>query len=258
MIYREGAGRYRAVLGLKWHFAPKFAGRLPPRVVAALPDMGNVAGIGVAYLAKKLDARLFAELYSFWPPFVGYKDGIVEYRQASYRFYAAEPLDLVIFAGDFNPADPRRLYEVCYEVLDVAGKVGAGALYSIGAALRQATGDKVYAATNNPAMVGQLKEAGAEMLQGEGQISGFNGLITGLAKEQGIDAACLLGEIDNPNIIQPRAAQSILQVLTRALGIPALDMTQLSDEEKRKKFMEQQVSYLEKVMERGGEPPGIA
>jgi hypothetical protein len=34
-------------------------------------------------------------------------------------------------------------------------------------------------------------------------------------------------------------------------------MAQLSDEEKRKKFMEQQVSYLEKAMEKG-EPPGIA
>jgi proteasome assembly chaperone (PAC2) family protein len=79
----------------------------------------------------------------------------------------------------------------------------------------------------------------------------------GLAEERHLDAACLLAEIDNPNIIQPRAAQSILQVLCRVLGLPAFDMAQLSDEEKRKKFMEQQVSYLEKSLEKG-EPPGIA
>jgi hypothetical protein len=34
-------------------------------------------------------------------------------------------------------------------------------------------------------------------------------------------------------------------------------MSELEEEEKRKKFMEDQMSYLEQVMERG-EPPGIA
>jgi proteasome assembly chaperone (PAC2) family protein len=95
------------VIGLKVHADVEFSGR--PRMVAALPDMGNVAGIGLAYLAKKLDAKMFAELYSYWPPFVSYKDGIVDYEQASYRFYAVEASNLLIFAGDFNPADPRRL-----------------------------------------------------------------------------------------------------------------------------------------------------
>jgi proteasome assembly chaperone (PAC2) family protein len=245
------------VIGLKVHRTPQFSGQ--PRIVAALPDMGNVAGIGLAYLAKKLDAKVFAELYSFWPPFVSYKDGgIVDYKQASYRFYAVDASDLLIFTGDFNPADPRRLYEVCDEVLGMAQRMNAGALYSIGAALRQpGAGGKVLAAVNNPALVQPLKQAGAEMLQGEGQISGFNGLVLGFAKERGIDAACVLGEIDNPNIIQPKAAQSILQVLLRLLGLESFDMAQLDEEEKRKNFMEQQVGYLEKVIERG-EPPGVA
>ncbi|HEU4985044.1 MAG TPA: PAC2 family protein, partial [Nitrososphaera sp.] len=158
------------MIGLKIHTSVQFPGT--PRMVAALPDMGNVAGIGLAYLAKKVDARLYAELYSYWPPFVSYKDGIVDYKQASYRFYAVEASNLVIFAGDFNPADPRRLYEVCYEALDLAGKMNVKELYSIGAALRQATGDRVYAAANNPAMAAPLVAAGADMLQGEGQISG--------------------------------------------------------------------------------------
>lgn len=244
------------MLGLKVHASPQFSGR--PWVVAALPDMGNVAGIGLAYLAKKLDAKLFAELYSFWPPYVSYREGVIDYAQASYRFYCVEKSDLVIFTGDFNPADPRRLYEVCYEVLGMAQRMNAKALYSIGAAMRQGgQSGTVYAAANNAGMAESLAEAGVEMLKGEGQITGFNGLITGLAKEKGLDAACILGEIDNPNVIQPKAAQSILHVLVKVLGLPALDMTQLDEEEKHKKFMEQQVSYMEKAMERGG-PPGVA
>lgn len=249
------------MIELKVHRTPQLSGSgCQPRIIAALPDMGNVAGIGLAYLAKKLDAKVFAELYSFWPPFVSYKDGgIIDYKQASYRFYAVDESDILIFTGDFNPADPRRLYEICYEVLGMAQRMNAGALYSIGAALRQpgAGGSRVFAAANNPALVQPLKDAGAEMLQGEGQISGFNGLVLGLAKERGIDAACMLGEIDNPNVIQPKAAQSILQVLLKVLGIEPFDMAQLDEEEKRKNFMEQQVGYLEKVMERG-EPPGVA
>lgn len=251
---------HKHMIGLKVHRTPQFASGGQPRVIAALPDMGNVAGIGLAYLAKKLDAEVFAELHSFWPPFVSYKDGgIIDYKQASYRFYAVDESDLLIFTGDFNPADPRRLYEVCHEVLGMAQRMNAGVLYSIGAALRQpgAAGGRVFAAVNNPALVQPLKDAGAEMLQGEGQISGFNGLVLGLAKERGIDAACMLGEIDNPNIIQPKAAQSILRVLLKVLGLEPFDMAQLDEEEKRKNFMEQQVGYLEKVVERG-EPPGVA
>jgi proteasome assembly chaperone (PAC2) family protein len=245
------------MIGLKVHRTPQFSGQ--PKIVAALPDMGNVAGIGLAYLAKTLDAKIFAELYSFWPPFVRYKDGgIVDYSQASYRFYSVDKSDLLIFTGDFNPADPRRLYEVCYEVLGMAQRMNASVLYSIGAAQRQpGPAGRVLAAVNNPALIPTLKQAGAEMLQGEGQISGFNGLVLGLAKQRGIDAACMLGEIDNPNIIQPKAAQLILQVLTKVLGLEPIDMAQLDEEEKRKNFMEQQIDYLERVMERG-EPPGVA
>lgn len=118
------------MIGLKVHDAGvKFSGR--PRMVAALPDMGNVTGIGLAYLAKKIGAKMFAELYSYWPQFVSHKDGIVDYKQASYRFYAVEENNLLIFSCYFNPADPRLLYEVCYEALDMAGRMDGQGLYSI-------------------------------------------------------------------------------------------------------------------------------
>jgi proteasome assembly chaperone (PAC2) family protein len=68
---------------------------------------------------------------------------------------------------------------------------------------------------------------------------------------------CILGEIDNPNMIQPKTAEAVLQVLIKILGISSMSMLELEEEEKRKKFMEYQMSYFEKVME-NGEPPGIA
>lgn len=233
-------------------------------MLAALPDMGNVAGIGMQFLAKKLNAKLFAEIYSYWPLYVTYNNGIIDYLQASYKFYSVTDYNIVIFTGDFNPTDPRRLYELCHEVLKMAETVNAKTLYSIGAALRQVSCSSssfikkvVYGVVNRPEILDVLKKYNVTVLQGEGQITGFNGLILGLAKERGMDVMCILGEIDNPNMIQPKTAEAVLQVLINILGISSMNMLELEEEEKRKKFMEYQMSYLEKVME-NGEPPGVA
>jgi proteasome assembly chaperone (PAC2) family protein len=65
-------------------------------------------------------------------------------------------------------------------------------------------------------------------------------LVLGIAKEKNLDSVCILMEIDNPNIIQPKATQAILVKLLELLKIKSLDMKDLEEEEKRKKFMEQQ------------------
>jgi len=96
------------MLGLKIHTLPKLKN---PNMIAALPDMGNVAGIGMDFLVKKLKAKLFAEIYAFWPPAVSYEKGLIQYNQSSYKFHYCKKENLVIFSGEFNPSDPRRLYE---------------------------------------------------------------------------------------------------------------------------------------------------
>ena len=216
-------------------------------MIAALPDMGNVAGIGMDFLVKKLKAKLFAEIYAFWPPAVSYENGIIKYEQSSYKFHFCQKENLVFFSGEFNPSDPRRLYELCYQVVDMAKKLKVNTLYSIGAALRQPSPaePKLFGATTNPKLLAVLRKEKLELLQGNSQITGFNGLILGIAKEKKLDSVCILGEIDNPNVIQPKAAEMILAALLRILKLEPLDMKELEDEEKRKKFMEQQMNYMD-------------
>ena len=216
-------------------------------MIAALPDMGNVAGIGMDFLVKKLKAKLFAEIYAFWPPAVSYENGIIKYEQSSYKFHFCQKENLVFFSGEFNPSDPRRLYELCYQVVDMAKKLKVNTLYSIGAALRQPSPaePKLFGATTNPKLLAVLRKEKLELLQGNSQITGLNGLILGIAKEKKLDSVCILGEIDNPNIIQPKAAEMILAALLRILKLEPLDMKELEDEEKRKKFMEQQMNYMD-------------
>ena len=244
------------MLGLEIHNLPKLKN---PIMIAALPDMGNVAGIGMDFLVKKLKAKLFAEIYAFWPPASSYEDSIIKYDQSSYKFHFSEKDNLVFFSGEFNPSDPRRLYELCYEVVDMAKKLKVSTLYSIGAALKQPNPEepKIFGAATDPKLLDLLKKEKLELLKGKGQITGFNGLILGIAKEKQFDSICILGEIDNPNVIQPKAAEMILTKLLRILKLKPLDTKELKEEEKRKKFMEEQMNYMGGLGRKDNQP-GIA
>jgi proteasome assembly chaperone (PAC2) family protein len=228
-------------------------------MIAALPDMGNVAGIGMDFLIKKLKAKLFAEIYAFWPPAVSYENGLINYDQSSYKFHYCQKENLVFFSGEFNPSDPRRLYELCYEVVNMAKKLRVTTLFSIGAALRQPdlSEPKLFAAAITPKLVDMIKKYKVQILSGKGQITGFNGLVLGIAKEKNLGCVCLLGEINNPNVIQPQTAKIILSKLLQFLKVKPLDMKELDEEEKRKQFMEQQINYMSGLAKRENQP-GIA
>lgn len=244
------------LLGLKIHSLPNLN---KPIMIAALPDMGNVAGIGMDFLVKKLKAKLFAEIYAFWPPAASYENGLIKYEQSSYKFHYSQKENLVFFSGEFNPSDPRRLYEICYEVVGMAKKLKVETMYTIGAALRQPSPaePKLFAASTSSKYLGELKKEKLEILAGKGQITGFNGLILGIAKEKQLEGICILSEIDNPNVIQPKSAQIIIVKLLQILGIRSLDMKELEEEEKRKQFMEHQMSYMNGLAKKDNQP-GIA
>ena len=214
------------LLGVKIHYEPKFNKK--PILIAALPDMGNVAGLCLNFLVKKIDTKIFAEIYSFWPSYVTYKKGIINYMQSSYKFYENSEYNIIVFTGDFNPTDPRRLYELCYEVLKIADMCNVKILYSLGASLKPINSIEkfVYAAVNKPSMINMVNKFNLQILEDEGQITGFNGLILGIAQEFDLDGICLLGEIDNPNVIQPKTSQEILKVLLNIINLSFIDLSE--------------------------------
>lgn len=242
--------------GLKIHSTPKLKN---PIMIAALPDMGNVAGIAMDFLVKKLDAKLFAEIYAFWPPAASYENGVIGFSQSSYKFHFCKKENLILFSGEFNPSDPRRLYDLCYHVVEMAKKLKVKTLYSMGASLRQPNpaDPKLFCVSTNTKLLEKLKKEKIQILNGKGQIMGFNGLVLGIAKEKKLDCICILGEIENPNVIQPKTAQHILVSLLKILKLKPLDMKELEEEEKRKKFMEQQANYISDISRKDSQP-GIA
>ena len=209
--------------------------RTPPRVkrlVAGLPDMGNVAGIAMEHLIRSLRLEPFATLIDNWPPFVVHKGGRIEFERGRFTLYFRDGLDLIAMTGTHQPSGSTELYELCDAVLDLSQSLGVEEVYTLGAAH---CGDdfiespRVYYATTTQALEDRLKHAGSSPLDSEGYITGFNGLLLGLAMERGLVGSCLLGEIGDPRMRQPAAAKAVLEVLSTILGI-TLDYALLDEE----------------------------
>jgi predicted ATP-grasp superfamily ATP-dependent carboligase len=70
--------------------------------------------------------------------------------------------------------------------------------------------------------------------KGNFQIAGLNGLLLGAARERGIEAACLLGEVPMyaSRIQNPMAALAVVKALTKILNISidTAELAQLADE----------------------------
>jgi predicted ATP-grasp superfamily ATP-dependent carboligase len=92
----------------------------------------------------------------------------------------------------------------------------------------------------------------------EGYITGFNGLLLGIGRELNISGICLLGEIDNPEIPQPRAAGNVLRVLAKTVGIETLDVSELEEAYERiraeMRLAEEALRFRRGL---GGVPPGV-
>jgi len=74
---------------------------------------------------------------------------------------------------------------------------------------------------------------------GQGNITGLNGLLLGVAKNRGLEAICVMGEI--PIYLQgfpipyPKASKSVLEVLGAALeiGVEMEEITELAERTER-------------------------
>ncbi|KPK74634.1 MAG: hypothetical protein AMJ79_13530, partial [Phycisphaerae bacterium SM23_30] len=126
-----------------------------------------------------------------------------------------------------------KAFQLANMVLDVAEKFNCRRGYTSGAAVAQihhTSKPRVWAVPNHPHLIEEIRGYRNTILMsdlegrgGQGTITGLNGLMLGAAKKRGIEAICLMGEI--PYYLQgapwpyPKAAQSVLEVLTRNLAL---------------------------------------
>jgi len=217
-----------------------------PVMVAAWPGIGNVSLLVATYLERKLDFKRLGviEASHFFDPIgVVVKDNVVEapqFPQSKFYYWKNEGggSDVVLFIGEDQPA--AKGYELANCVLDVGLSFQVKRIYTCAAALTRihhTEQPKVWGVATNQQVTDELK--GYDLVQrGNLHIAGLNGLLLGVAKERGVEAICLLGEVPMyaTRIQNPMAALAILEVLTKILDIEidTFELAQLAQETKER------------------------
>jgi len=200
-----------------------------PLVIAAMQDMGNVGSIVVNFINKSLGTVPFRHVKSTRPPYVYDRGGFIEIPEEKWEYRFGN--DFIIFGC--RPGQPQQtdeLNELCQDVIDIAKKYDAKFIYTVGGFHTSKQFGKhpiTYVTTTSKSLLAQVQRLGIESTPQESVITGFNGLILGYAKLNGINGMGLYGELLEPNIPQYRAAKSIIQTLEKLTYQKLGDLSEL-------------------------------
>jgi len=210
-----------------------------PWMIAVWPGMGHVAISAGYYLMAKLKVNLLAEfrpLDLFDVEHVEVKDGLVRTGQLprSRLFVWRDPTetrDIVIFIGEAQP--PMGKYAFCRRLIEFASELGVQRVVTFAAMatdMRPEHPSRVFGAATEQETLAELKRLDTETLQ-EGQIGGLNGVLLGVAAENDLRGACLLGEM--PQVFAqlpfPKASLAVLETFATMTGID-IDLAELREQ----------------------------
>lgn len=205
-----------------------------PILVEGLPGVGNVGKLAADYLKDQLKAQLVATIYSrFFPPQVYVnEEGII--RMVSndlYRYRVPGPngRDLLILGGDYQGISPEGQYEITHRILEFCHGAGVKEVFTLAGFAQGHVIEtpRVLGAATSPEMVEAMKKFGVVFSRTDpgGGLIGASGLFLGIGRLFGMEGVCLMGETSG-YFVDPRSAQAVLKVLTRALNVE-IDFTDL-------------------------------
>jgi len=237
-----------------------------PVMLCGWAGIGNVGLVAINTMRRLVRAEEFGEIqpYEFFEPSrVIIRNGLIEeLRFPGTKFYSyhGADRDLVFLAGEQQPAEAEKAYEMAGMVLDVAEQLGCRRVYTTAASvtmIHHTAKPRVWAVPNSRDLIPEIRHYSNTVLMsaatqppatgektdsrggtaagapsGEGTITGLNGLLLGVAKYRQIEAICLMGEV--PYYLQgapwpyAKASISVLEVLGRVLNVP-LDLSELKD-----------------------------
>jgi len=188
-----------------------------PIVIAAMQDMGNVGGIVIDFLNNQLKTQRFRLAKSSYPTYVIDKGGYIGLPDENWEYCYTD--DLIVFGGGVGqPQTNEELHSLCQDVIDVAKKYSSKFIYTFGGfhTNRELNkSPKTYVTTTSSQLTNQLEKLNVNITPQKSVITGFNGLILGYAKMNGIQGIGLYGELNDPEIPQYRAAVSIIKTLEK-------------------------------------------
>lgn len=241
--YKDQSRKSEAVMGLRLYKEPRLDN---PVLIACWPGIGNIGIIAVDILRRMVGAEDLGEIESwdfFYPRRVLIRDGELkelEFPSNKFYFKRTEKMDLLFFIGEEQPTDGTKAYaegtkayRMANLVLDVALKFGCRKVYTSGAAvapIHHTARSRVWVVPNREDLIDEVKSyentvlmSDIEGRDGQGNITGLNGLLLGVAKKRGLEAICVMGEIPiylhGFPIPYPKGSKAVLEVLSTALGI---------------------------------------
>lgn len=186
-----------------------------PIVIAGMQDMGSVGSIVVDFIRDHLRARRFRTACSSLSGYVVDNGGYIDVVREQWSY--AHTDDLIIFGGGSGqPQTPQEMHEVCTDVIAVAKKHSAKLIYAVGGLHtdRDLQGSpRSYVTSTSKKMASQLAGYNFLLTSGRSLITGFNGLILGYAKRNGIRGIGVFGELNDPSAPQYRTAKAVVETL---------------------------------------------
>lgn len=227
-----------------------------PIMFAGWPGIGNIGLIAVNALKNILKAEELGEIESwdfFYPKKVLIRNGLLrdlEFPINKFYYRRMEKKDLVFFIGEEQPTEGLRMYasgEKAYQmanlVIDTALEFGCKRVHTSGACVsltHHQLKPRVCAVISseklkdevenypNTVLMSELEEGG----EGDGTITGLNGLLLAVAKKRGLEGMCLMGEIPDwlsrAAFPYPKASKSVLEVFAVILGM-SIDLSFLDE-----------------------------
>jgi proteasome assembly chaperone (PAC2) family protein len=224
-----------------------------PVLLAAWPGMGNVAYGAAMYLKEGLKAQKCAEILPhdvFYKTGVQIRDGIVEVPElpkSEFFFYKNRKgdRDLLILIGESQPVMEKE-FELARRVVEYARSCKVKEIVTFAATpvnITHHVDPEVWGVTIEPETLKALPALGVKIM-GSGHIGGLNGLVLGVAKEQGLKGLCLLGEIPfyTAKIENPKSSLSVLKVFSKYVDI-SVDLGSLSQ---MAKYVEDEIDRVSK------------
>jgi hypothetical protein len=194
-----------------------------------MQDMGNVGSIVINFINNSLRTKTFRISKTPYPTYVVDKGGYVELPDESWEYKCTK--DLIIFGGGKGqPQSTEELNELCQDVVDIAKKYSAKFIYTLGGFHTNRifnNNPKTYITTTSMELTKQMEKMNIDTTPQKSIITGFNGLILGFAKMNGIQGIGMYGELNEPEIPQYRAAISIIKTLEKLTYMKFGDISQL-------------------------------
>ncbi|MEM0359938.1 MAG: PAC2 family protein [Candidatus Diapherotrites archaeon] len=212
-------------------------------LVCGLPGIGLVGKIALDYLLKQCRTEKIADVYSdSFPPSVHTEKGVMSLIRDEIFLFEFKGRSFLFLAGPVQPSldirfsSPQDHYEFAQKIVFEMKSVGVKEVYSLAGInvgdKRMEQEPRIVVAVTKKELIPVFAKLGAIVDSHGGLISGAAGLLPGLAAEQGIHGACIMGETNARLVYGDHgAAKKVLELLVKMFGFK-LDMKNIEKEAK--------------------------